>query len=40
MTVQTKFEINAYHEIYEFKADVQLVFKNCYKFNGAEHVND
>jgi bromodomain-containing factor 1 len=40
-TVQTKLGNNAYHEINEFKADVRLIFKNCYKFNGeGGDVND
>jgi hypothetical protein len=39
-TVQTKLGNNAYHEINKFKADVQLIFKNCYKLNGeGEYVN-
>jgi bromodomain-containing factor 1 len=40
-TIQTKLENNAYEKASEFKEDVQLIFKNCYKFNpDGEFVND
>ena len=40
-TIQNKLENNAYEKASEFKEDVQLIFKNCYKFNpDGEFVND
>lgn len=40
-TIQSKLENNAYEKASEFKDDVQLIFKNCYKFNPeGEFVND
>lgn len=40
-TVQTMLENNAYEKASEFKEDVQLIFKNCYKFNPeGEFVNE
>jgi bromodomain-containing factor 1 len=40
-TVQTKLENHAYEKASEFKEDVQLIFKNCFKFNSeGEYVND
>lgn len=40
-TIQSKLENNAYEKASEFKEDVQLIFKNCYKFNPeGEFVND
>lgn len=40
-TIMTKLENNAYEKASEFKEDVQLIFKNCYKFNPeGEFVHD
>ena len=40
-TIQSKLENNAYEKASEFREDVQLIFKNCYKFNSeGEFVND
>ena len=40
-TIQNKLDNNAYEKASEFKEDVQLIFKNCYKFNpDGEFVND
>jgi bromodomain-containing factor 1 len=40
-TIATKLENNAYEKASEFKEDVQLIFKNCYKFNPeGEFVHD
>lgn len=37
-TIQRKLKNNVYEEASEFKNDVQLMFENCYRFNGDGHI--